>query len=108
MGTQEKKDSTRAKFCAFIADVGVDNAAELSSRLNGLLRQNNITIDDPSKILIGFAFMNWGIANGVWSTLKNNNLRRDLMVTSQRAFALRIARKIKEDECPEDIAFYAV
>jgi hypothetical protein len=108
MSTQEKKDSTRDKLCAFIADVGVDNATELSSRLNGLLKQNNITVDDPLKILIGFTFMNWGIANGVWSTLKNTNLCRDLMATSQRAFALRVARKIKEDECPEDIAFYAV
>jgi len=72
------------------------------------LKQNNITIDDPLKILIGFTFMNWGIANGVWSNLKNTNLRRDLMRDSQRALVLKIARKIKEGEHPAAIAFLAV
>lgn len=102
------KISSRENYCFVIADIGVNNAIKASKTFLCLLEQNNITIDDPSKVIIGFTFMNWGIANGVWSNLKNATLRRDLMRTSQRAFVLAAAKIIREGEPPEDIAFLAV
>ncbi len=98
------------ELCALVAQAGVENASKLTASFEKQLEESStITIDTRTheRVLLGLAFMNWGLANGVWSTLDNTKLRRDLMASSKNAIVLKVTRMLRRGQLPEDIAFMA-
>ena len=97
-------------FCELIAAVGLSNAQKLQQRLQlRLLERGGVTLDSGRQrtVVRDFAFMNWVVANGVWSNLENNRLRQDLMVASLKAFCLKTSCVCSESQSITDIAYLA-
>ena len=96
------------ELCDLVAELVVGQAAKVARQLEQLLNPL-VSLDAESRntILLGFIFTGWTFANGVWSNLKNTNLRRDLMSTSKTAVVLKTATRLSLSQDPRDIAFFA-
>jgi hypothetical protein len=91
------------ELCALVADVGVQKAHELTVAFDRLLSEKAGLKLDKSQfqaVFFGFAFVNWSLANGVWSNLGNARLRRDLMSASRTKF---ISKAVQSIEACDDV-----
>jgi len=95
------------ELCRLVADLGVTRATELSQEMRQLVATERHGWDSNSTFVI-FSFMNWTAAVGMWSSLANVHLRRDLMAESMSAFVLRIAGVVAQSDDPSDVASTAV
>ncbi len=102
------------EMCQLIAQVGTAKAIEFSDVLQSILEEVPIELcivsraDVRRKLVTGFACMNWVLATGVWSNLKNAKLRQDLMIESKTKMVLVTAQLLNRDGAPEDVAAAAV
>lgn len=98
------------QLCELVATVGVRNANKIALRFGQALFENtNIAIDDKTHetIVAGFSFMNWAMANGIWSCLKTASVRRDLLTVSKDKFVLKLAMALRPNEDVHGIAYLA-
>lgn len=98
-----------------IADYGIGKAVELSNALMGILKEvepkwrpDSLAIDVRGQLIEGFACLNWMLAVGVWSNLRDEKLRRDLMTESRSKMVLAAARQLCPARTVEDVAAEAV
>ncbi len=103
------------EFCSLVADQGVSKAAELSDALMIILEgtlpewtTGTLKTDVRGQLMEDFACLNWMLAVGVWSNLRNARLRQDLTVESRSRMALATARFLHPDGTAEDVAAEAV
>jgi hypothetical protein len=75
-----------------MAQVAVAQATSLSNSLARLLDAKARAIDAYEPLVL-FAFMNFTFAQGAWSNLTNQRLRRDLQISLKDALILRLARE---------------
>lgn len=95
-----------------VADLCLCEAEKLTRNFEALLSEERgkpIAQSEHKTILTGFALFAWELAIGIWSNLKNTNLRRDLLAESKHSLALALARKLSgPDADVRDVATLAV
>ena len=97
-------------LCELVAEVAVAKADEMARAFRhqlGEKAQVDLTQEQLRTVVMGFAFTNWAVANGIWSNLTNTRLRRDLMATSRNAVVLRVARALHDSDDARDTACLA-
>lgn len=103
-------NSSLLELCNLIADQGAQYAQqhkELFLELVKNITGRTISEKKVDTILKVFSFLNWAYANGVWSSLSNTTLRRDLMGQSMKSIVLRTAFELAEDKSNQGVAFLA-
>ncbi len=55
-------------------------------------------------VLTIFAFMNWTLAQGVWSNLQNSQIRRDLQIELKDSLLTKLAKQFTRSDNLVDIA----
>lgn len=95
------------QFCDLVSDVAVTNAKALCEKLAALTACHSVDVQ-PDFILKTFAFMNWTFAQGVWSEVQNTRLRRDLQIELKNSLILKLAGRLSESNCVDDMAAKAV
>ncbi len=81
------------QFCDLVSNVAIKNAITLQQRFSDLVTPYVGNLNSEY-IFKTFAFMNYTFAIGVWSTLQNERLRRDLIVELKTAILLKIAKHL--------------
>lgn len=94
------------KLCDVVAEVAMANAVAVRDKFSQLMPGINDT--DRANVLTTLVFMNWTFASGVWSTLSNTRMRRDLQVELKEALIHRLARALSETSLPADVAASSV
>jgi len=103
-------NSSLLELCNLIADEGAKYAYQQKELFLNVVKEvtdKPIPEKQVDTILKIFSFLNWAYANGVWSTLNNSTLRRDLMGQSMKSIVLRTAHELAKDKSNEGIAFLA-
>jgi hypothetical protein len=97
------------KLCNLIADVGAKSANHRKEAFLSIVENttNRAVSEDQSETVYKvFCFLNWAYANGVWSSLSNTTLRRDLMRQSLETITLRTAHELSDDKSNEGVAAF--
>jgi hypothetical protein len=103
-------ESSLLELCELIAEEGAKYSKKNKELFLNILKEKvdiKISKESSDKIYKIFSFLNWAYVNGIWSTLKNTALRRDLMRQSMNSIVLRTARDLSDDQTTEGIAFLA-
>jgi hypothetical protein len=95
------------QLCHLVCDVAITNAIALRQQLTDLVTPHSLDLD-PEHVLNTFAFMNWTLAQGVWSNLEHARLRRDLQAELRRCLIMKLAEQLVGSTTVEDIAAKAV
>lgn len=98
-------------ICGLITRESISKAAQLAKRLEDLLARFPDALHGSAAheaIFVAFACTNWNFANGVWSNLENQNLRRDLMGRSKDLLVLALAEALSPAGNNRDKAALAV
>ncbi|HXE91605.1 MAG TPA: hypothetical protein VNK82_11660 [Terriglobales bacterium] len=98
------------RFAGFIAEEGVRRARRQAQLFEQELATCAFSCDGTQRrdLMIAFAFLNWSIANGVWSNLNNTRLRRDLMEATVQKFSTELAKTVTAGSDVRDVALEAV
>jgi hypothetical protein len=103
-------ESSLLELFELIAEEGAKYSKKNKELFLNILKEKvdiKISKESSDKIYKIFSFLNWAYVNGIWSTLKNTALRRDLMRQSMNSIVLRTARDLSDDQTTEGIAFLA-
>jgi hypothetical protein len=82
------------QYVTTVVDATMENAVRLATVFERMCRERNLLagVRDLRETLVRFfAFLNWAIANGVWSTLDIPVIRQSLMAMTLWETALRLA-----------------
>lgn len=102
-------NSSLLELCDLIADEGAKYAHHHKELLLTFVKEathKSIPEEQVDTVYKIFCFLNWAYANGVWSSLSNTTLRRDLMGQSLERIALRTAYELANDKSNEGVAAF--
>jgi len=88
------------QLCELVADVAMTDAKRHRDKLMDLGRAHSIPFS-AEHILKILMFMNWTFAQGVWSNLRNKELRVDLQVELKGFIIIKLAQALCGSEGPD-------
>lgn len=88
-----------ADQCVFIAHKYINDLIDCIDDIIKL----RLTDNENREILLAFTFMNYCIASGVWSNIKNTKLRRDLMTVTKDALIIKLATELNHNNQSKNI-----
>jgi len=80
--------SSLQQFCDLVSTVSLNNAIVFQESFANLFEENEKY--DRTYVIKSFAFMNYTFAVGVWSNLRNEQLRRDLIIQLKLTLILQL------------------